>query len=399
MPKFVYRGVSPGGKETKGEIEAKTKRDAVGLLSKERMRILSIRAKKIRLALPFGPEVTSKDLARFTRQLAIMTSAGVPLVECLDMLASHSEDPRFAGKIRGISAKIVAGSAFSSALAEHPEIFNRPYCTLVACGEVSGNLDGVLLRLADYQEKSGALRRKIRTALAYPCILAIAGPFIMAVMLLFVVPNFARKFEAMGGAMPLPTRIVLSASHFLRGNIFFVLAGAAVCLAGLAWYWRSGPGRRVIDSVKLKLPIFGDLERKSAVSRFSQTLAALLSNGVKLPQALSISAGTSGNTVIEKSLLKALEEIAAGQALDGPLKKTGVFPPVVIQMISAGEKTDNLSGTLARISEFYREEIDAAVDALTSVVEPVMIALMGALVGGVLIAMYLPVFHIMGPGR
>jgi type IV pilus assembly protein PilC len=398
MPKFVYVGVTSGGKQTKGEIQAQSKALAISLLRKNKIRVVSIRNKpiEINLNLNFGSGVKLQEVSRFTRQLAAMTSAGLPLVQCLDILASQTENKSLAKTVQQISGDIQVGSTLADSMGKHPKIFNQLFCNMVAAGEASGNLDGVLVRLAEYQEKSEALRRKIKTAMTYPVIVGVIAVIVTTLMLTLIIPTFAKMFADFGGELPLPTRIIMAISDFVRSYIIFMFIGAAGALVGLRQYYMTEKGRFNIDNLKIKLPVFGDLERKSAVSRFSQTLATLLSSGVTILEALSITSKTSGNKVIEKGLQRTLEKITGGLSIAEPLKDTGVFPPMVIQMISVGEKTGDLSEMLTKISEFYKEEVDAAVDALTSIIEPIMIVFLGGAIGGMMIAMYLPIFNMMG---
>jgi type IV pilus assembly protein PilC len=396
MAKFTYVGVTTGGKQVKGEIEAGSAKEASSLLSKKRVRTLSMKPKALELQLPLmGSGVKLQDIGRFTRQFAAMTSAGLPLVQCLDILANQTESKLLGKTISQVSGDIQGGSTLADSLSKHPKVFNSLYCNMVAAGEASGSLDTILIRLAEYQEKSQALRRKIKGAMSYPAILAIVCVVVVGIMLTFVVPTFAQMFSDIGGTLPLPTRIVMGISDFLRGNIIFIiviLIGAGI---GFGAYYRTEPGRLVIDNLRLNLPAIGNLERKSAVSRFSQTLSTLLSSGVTILDALSITAKTAGNAVLEKGLMRTLEKITGGQTIAEPLKETGVFPPMVIHMIAVGEKTGDLSGMLSKIAQFYNEEVDAAVDALTSMLEPIMIVVMGAFIGGILIAMYMPMFSMM----
>jgi type IV pilus assembly protein PilC len=398
MPKFIYTGVTSGGKQAKGEIQARTKNEAISLLRKNKIRIVTIRIKPFdfNLNISIGSGVKLQEISRFTRQLASMTSAGLPLVQCLDILSSQTENKILSHAIRQISGDIQVGSTLADSLKKHPKIFNTLFCNMVAAGEASGNLDGILIRLAEYQEKSEALRRKIKTAMTYPVIVGIVAVLVTFIMLTFIVPTFSKMFIDLGGELPLPTRIVMGLSDFLKkylGLIVIITVGAVIALMQ---YYKTEKGKFNIDNIKLKIPILGDLERKSAVSRFSQTLATLLSSGVTILEALSITAKTSGNKVIEKGLVRTLEKISGGLTIAEPLKETGVFPPMVIQMISVGEKTGDLSEMLTKISEFYKEEVDAAVDALTSIIEPIMICFLGIGVGGILIAMYLPIFSMIG---
>jgi type IV pilus assembly protein PilC len=398
MQKYLYTGVASSGKQTKGEIQAQSKTQAIALLRKNKVRVISIRNKpvELNLNLSFGPSVKLQEVSRFTRQLAAMTSAGLPLVQCLDILASQTPNKFLVKAVQQISNDIQVGSTLADSMKKHPKIFNQLFCNMVAAGEASGNLDGVLLRLAEYQEKAEMLRRKIKTAMTYPVMVGIIAIIVTIVMLAFVVPTFAKMFTDMGGELPLPTRIIMNCSDFVR-NYFFIMAfAAASAIFALKRYGATDKGKFNLDTLKLKLPVFGDLERKSAVSRFSQTLSTLLTSGITILEALSITAKTSGNKVIEKGLQRTLEKITGGLSIAEPLKDTGVFPPMVIQMVAVGEKTGDLSEMLSKISEFYKEEVDAAVDALTSIIEPILICFIAVLVGGIMIAMYLPIFNLMG---
>jgi type IV pilus assembly protein PilC len=396
MPKYSYIGVASNGKQVKGEIQAASKNEVVSLLRKKKVRAISIKAKQISFSLNFGLSIKLQEISRFTRQLAAMTSAGLPLVQCLDILVSQAENKTFAQKIQQISSDIQVGSTLADALAKHPQIFNSLYCNMVSAGEASGNLDGVLNRIAEYQEKAEGLRRKIKGALTYPVIVSIIAVLVTGVMLTFVVPTFAQMFQDLGGSLPLPTKIVMALSNFLRHYILFIIIAIIGMIIGYILYERTENGKFTIDTIKLRIPILGDLVRKSSISRFSQTLSTLLTSGVTILEALSITAKTAGNKVLEKGLFRTLERISGGLSIAEPLKDTGVFPPMVIQMIAVGEKTGDLSGMLSKISDFYKEEVDAAVDALTSIIEPIMIVFLGIVIGGILISMYLPMFNLIG---
>jgi type IV pilus assembly protein PilC len=396
MPKFIYVGVASNGKQVKGEIQASNKNEVVSLLRKKKVRPISIKAKQLSFSFSITSSIKLQEISRFTRQLAAMTSAGLPLVQCLDILVSQTETKSFAQKIQQISSDIQVGSTLADALSKHPHIFNALYCNMVSAGEASGNLDGVLNRIAEYQEKAEGLRRKIKGAMTYPAVVSVIAVLVTGIMLTFIVPTFAQMFIDLGGTLPLPTRIVMGISDFLRHYIILVFLVIAGLVVGYIFYNRTENGRFNIDSIKLKLPIVGDLVRKSSISRFSQTLSTLLTSGVTILEALSITAKTAGNKVLEKGLFKTLERISGGLSIAEPLKDTGVFPPMVIQMIAVGEKTGDLSGMLSKISEFYKEEVDGAVDALTSIIEPVMIVILGIVIGGILIAMYLPIFNMIG---
>ncbi len=394
MPKFLYTGISTSGKEVRGEVEAESKNEVVSLLRKKKIRVISLRNKPMNIELNLRKRVKLQDMSRFTRQFAAMTSAGLPLIQCMNILASQTENKTLAEAIRQVSSDIQGGCSLADAFRKHPKIFSDLYCNMVSAGEASGNLDGVLIRLAEYQEKAASLRRKIKGAMTYPIVLAVVAAAAIALLLTFVVPQFAVMFVDLGGQLPLPTRIVMSLSTFLQNYILLLIAGILITIFLLNRYYKTEKGAHVVDSLRLRLPLFGDLERKNSISRFSRTLATLLSSGVSILEALSITAKTAGNKVLEKGLILTLERITGGQTIAEPLGETGIFPPMVIHMISVGERTGDLSGMLSKVSQFYEEEVDAAIDALTSIIEPVMIVVMGIVIGGILISMYLPMFEL-----
>ena len=397
MAKFEYVGVS-GGKQIKGELEAASKDDATQLLRKKKIRVISVRSKSMDIALPkfLEPGIKLKDVSRFTRQFAAMVSAGLPLVQCLDILGAQTENKALALAVKQVSGDIQGGNNLAESLGKHPKAFSNLYCNMVAAGEQSGNLDGVLNRLAEYQEKAEALKRKIKGAMTYPVIVLVIAVVATVVMLTFVVPTFAEMFTDMGQDLPGPTKVVMDLSNMMQAYWWVGLLMAGGGTFAFLKYYKTPKGRVKVDALKLKLPIFGDLERKSAVSRFAQTLSTLLSSGVTIIDALGITARTSGNKIVENGIMRTLEKITGGTSISEPLKDTQVFPPMVIHMIAVGEKTGDLSGMLKKVSEFYEEEVDAAVDALTSVIEPIMICVIGVIVGGILISMYMPMFDMVG---
>lgn len=396
MPKFSYVGVTATGKQVKGEIQAASKNEVISLLRKKKLRPVTIKAASMSINLAFLDRVKLQDISRFTRQFSAMTAAGLPLVQCLDILAAQTENKKLSAAVKQISGDIQGGSTLADALEKHPAIFNSLYCNMISAGEASGSLDTVLTRLADYQEKAEALRRKIKGAMTYPLIVTIVAVGATAAMLTFVVPTFAQMFTDVGGSLPLPTKIVMDISNFLQKYIFLLILAFAGALVALSYYYKTDDGKLKIDGIKLNIPVWGDLERKSSISRFAQTLSTLLTSGVTIIDALNITAKTAGNKVLEKGIIRTLERITGGMTIAEPLKETGVFPPMVIHMISVGEKTGDLAEMLKKISDFYKDEVDAAIDALTSIIEPVMIVVMGAIIGGILIAMYLPMFDMIG---
>jgi type IV pilus assembly protein PilC len=396
MPKFSYVGVTATGKQVKGEIQAASKNEVISLLRKKKLRPVTIKAASMSINLGFLDKVKLQDVSRFTRQFSAMTAAGLPLVQCLDILAAQTENKKLSAAVKQISGDIQGGSTLADALEKHPTIFNSLYCNMISAGEASGSLDTVLSRLADYQEKAEALRRKIKGAMTYPLIVTVVAIGATAAMLTFVVPTFAQMFTDVGGSLPLPTQIVMNISNFLQKYIFLLILAVVGALVALSYYYKTDDGKLKIDGIKLNIPVWGDLERKSSISRFAQTLSTLLTSGVTILDALNITAKTAGNKVLEKGIIRTLERITGGMTIAEPLKETGVFPPMVIHMISVGEKTGDLAEMLKKISDFYKDEVDAAIDALTSIIEPIMIVVMGAIIGGILIAMYLPMFDMIG---
>jgi len=396
MPKFDYVGVSDG-KQVKGEIEAASKDAASQMLRKKRIRATSIKSKGVELKMPkLFSGIKLQDISRFTRQFSAMVSAGLPLVQCLDVLGAQTESQELGAAIRQVSADIQGGNNLADSMAKFPKAFNSLYCNMVAAGEQSGNLDGVLTRLAEYQEKADALRRKIKGAMTYPAVVAVVAAGATVAMLAFVIPTFAQMFIDMGGSLPAPTKVVMALSDMLLAYWWAMIIVIVVSITAFLQYYKTPKGHINIDKLKLKLPVFGDLERKSSVSRFAQTLSTLLSSGVSIIEALTITAKTAGNKILEIGIMRTVDKIQGGLSISEPLAETGVFPPMVIHMISVGEKTGDLSGMLKKVSEFYQEEVDAAVEALTSVIEPIMIVILAVIIGGMLIAMYLPMFDMVG---
>lgn len=396
MPTYVYVGVTTNGSQVSGELQAGSKDEVSSILRRRKIRPLSIKNKPIQLNISLGGGIKLTDISRFTRQFSAMTASGLSLVQCLDVLAQQTESQEFGKVIQKVSLDIQGGTTLADAMAKHPKVFNRLYVNMVAAGEASGNLDEILARLAEHLEKSEALRRKIKGAMTYPVIVAVVAIGATVAMLTFVVPTFAQMFIDFGGALPAPTQFVVNLSnaltkYWLHGTV--VIVGIAI---GILQYYKTPKGRYAIDSFRLKMPILGDLERKSSVSRFSQTLSTLLTSGITIVDALQITAKTAGNAVLEKGLMRTVERITGGLTIAEPLRETGVFPPMVIHMVSVGEKTGGLADMLGKVAQFYEEEVDAAVEALTSVIEPIMIVFMGGVVGGILISMYLPMFDMVG---
>ena len=397
MSKWIYKGKSTTGKEVSGEIDAGSKGDVEVLLRKKRIRAMQIKRKPIELKFSLGGKgVPLKSLARFTRQFSAMTSAGLPLIQCLDILQEQTENENMRNAIAQVGADIQGGGTLADSLSKHKAIFSELYCHMIAAGEAGGILDTILLRLAEYQEKADALRRKIKGAMTYPVIVAIVAMVAVIVLMVFVVPIFQGMFAEGNAKLPLPTLIVMAISDFIRHWIVAILGAMGIGVFAFLRYYKTDKGRLKCDQMLLKTPVLGDLERKSCISRFTRTLGTLLNSGVSIIDALQVTAKTSGNKVLEIGIYKTLESISGGQTIADPLRATGVFPPMVIQMIAVGERTGGLSEMLIKISDFYDDEVDAAVDTLTSMIEPLVIVVLGSIIGGVLVAMYLPMFEMAG---
>ena len=396
MAKFTYKGKAANGTTIEGSFEAENLDAAKALVKKKRIRDAVVK-KASSEAFSFGTGIGLKDISRFTRQFSAMNQAGLPLIQCLDILAEQCENPKLGQRIRKVSADIQGGGTLAESLEKQKPVFSELYCQMVRAGEAGGILDTILNRLAEYQESAERLRRKIKGALTYPVLVAVVATGCVIALLTLVVPVFANMFKDMGGTLPAPTRMVMNVSDFLKSNIWWMAILVIGTVVAIRQAINTNPKARFAwDGLMLKLPLFGDLQRKSAVARFCRTLGTLLSSGVPIIDALTVTAKTSGNVVLEASIYKTVEAISGGQSIADPLRATGVFPPMVIQMIAVGERTGGLSDMLTRVSDFYDTEVEAAVEALTSMLEPLVIVVLGGVIGAVMIAMYLPMFEMAG---
>ena len=398
MAVFQYVGMTATGQQVSGELQGANKDEVAAVLRRRKIRALSIKGKPVSLALPFmgGGGVKLTDVSRFTRQFSAMSAAGLSLVQCLDVLSQQTESKELGKAIQKVSMDIQGGATMADAMSKHPKIFNRLYTNMVAAGEASGNLDEILMRLAEYQEKNQALIRKIKGAMTYPAVVLVVALVATLAMLMFIVPTFAQMFADFGGQLPAPTAFCVWLSNMIKKYIVHAIVTVIVAYILFDRYYKTEGGRLQMDTFILKVPVLGDLQRKSAVSRFSQTLSTLLTSGITIVDALQITARTAGNALLEKGLMRTVERVTGGLTIAEPLRETGVFPPMVIHMVSVGEKTGGLAEMLGKVAEFYEEEVDAAVEALTSVIEPILIIILGGVVGGILISMYLPMFDMVG---
>jgi type IV pilus assembly protein PilC len=396
MPVFEYKGKTLAGAVVKGSLKAKSRSDLERVLRQNRILVSSITKKAPEINIKIGTGIKRIEVSRFTRQFATMIGAGLPMVQCLEILSTQTENKELGKIISQVKESVQGGATLSEALARHPKIFDQLYTNMVEAGEVGGALDAILVRLAVYREKADALIRKVKGAMVYPSVVIVVAIGVTIGMLTWIVPVFANMFAGLNAELPMPTQVVLRISHFLRDNFVYLVFGI-IGLVGAFMYWKRTPaGNLIFDRTLLRTPVFGNLVRKSSVARFTRTLGTLLASGVSILDALDVTAKTAGNLVVANAINKAVVSIAEGDTITAPLKETGVFPPMVTQMISVGEKTGGLDEMLAKIADFYDEEVDGAVSALTSVIEPIIIVFMGIVIGGILIAMYLPMFDIIG---
>lgn len=395
MPVYRWEGKTLKGSVRRGETEAPN--EAALRIHLRQQNIIptkvAVKGKEWSLSLPFGKKVKQRAVAIFTRQLATMIDAGLPLVQSLEILASQQESKVFRNIIREIREDVEGGSTFAGALKKHPGAFNELYTNLVVAGEEGGILDNILTRLANYIEKAEALKKKVKSALVYPSTIVGVAVIVVMILMIFVIPVFETMFKAAGQSLPLPTLITLTISKFIKKYILIVIPALILFIFLFRKWYRTDSGKAIVDRLVLKLPIFGILFQKIAVARFSRTLGTLVSSGVPILDGLTIVSRTAGNRTIEKAILDARASIREGETIAGPLGRSGIFPPMVIQMISVGESTGALDSMLAKIAEFYEEEVDVAVANLTSLLEPFLMIFLGVVIGGVVISMYLPIFQ------
>lgn len=396
MPVFTYKGKTLAGAVVQGELKANSKSDLERVLRQNRILVSSISKKAPDIQIRFGTGIKNVEISRFTRQFATMIGAGLPMVQCLEIMASQTENKELAKVIAAVRDGVQGGATLSEALARHPKVFDHLYTNMVEAGEVGGALDVILVRLAVYREKADQLIRKVKGAMVYPSVIVVVATAVTVGMLTFIVPVFADMFGGLNAELPTPTKVVLQISHFLQDQFLLLIGGIIGFFVALSFWKKTPTGALYFDKFLLLLPVFGNLVRKSSVARFTRTLGTLLASGVSIIEALEITAKTAGNLVVANAINKSVLSIAEGDTITGPLKETGVFPPMVTQMISVGEKTGGLDEMLNKIADFYDEEVDEAVTALTSVIEPIIIVIMGIVIGGILIAMYLPMFDIIG---
>ncbi len=397
MAQFIWKGKTRQGVATGGVLTADSKDLAISDLRRRQIEVTSVKEKGKELAVPKlgSGKVSAKRLAIFTRQFSVMIDAGLPLVQCLEILGTQQDYKPFQKIIVAVRQDVEGGQSLAEALRKHPKAFDDLFVNMVAAGEAGGILDTILRRLSTYIEKAVKLTGQVKTAMIYPVSVIGVATIVVAIILWKVIPTFAALFAALGAQLPLPTRMVIAASNFLANYIVFIVPLVMIGLYALRRYYATYKGRRVCDAIILKLPVLGDIMKKIAVARFCQTLATLTSSGVPILDGLEITAKTAGNAIIEDSIMSVRKSVEAGRTISEPLAETKVFPPMVVQMIGVGEQTGALDAMLNKIAEFYEEEVDNAVNGLMKLMEPIMIAILGVVIGTIVVAMYMPMFDLL----
>jgi type IV pilus assembly protein PilC len=391
MPTFTYTARDIKGQMQQATIEAPSRDEVMKQLSKQKLQVIKVDEGSAKKKMRSGA-IKMRDIVIFTRQFSTMINAGLPLVQALSILSEQSENPALKDITKQVVYDVESGNTLADALRKHPKAFNELYVNMVAAGEAGGILDTILLRLAVFIEKNDALVRKVKGAMIYPGVIMSVAAVAISALLFFVIPTFQKMFTEAGIPLPVPTRIVIFLSEFLQSYWWAMGLGAFIAFRMLMAYNKTANGKLTIDKMLLRTPVLGDVVRKSAVSRFTRTLGTLISSGVSILEGLEITAKTSGNMVIHNAIMESRSSIAGGDTISAPLKKSKVFPPMVISMINVGEQTGGLDEMLTKIADFYDDEVDAAVGGLMAMMEPMMIVFLGIVVGGMVVAMYLPIF-------
>lgn len=396
MPVYIYRGRSRDNRTITGERFAVSKEALAMALRREQIVAISIREKGKELELPLlkRKKVKDKEIAIFARQLAVMIEAGLPIVQCLDIIAEQKENKAFKTVLQQVRSDVEGGASLADAMQKHPKVFDQLFTSMVAAGESSGALDVILQRLSAYLDKVVKLKRALKSASIYPAAVLTVAFLVVLLLMWKAVPVFKGLFEGLGAQLPLPTRIVIGISDFVADYILFIFAGLALAAFGFRAYYGSEPGRKMIDALVLKIPILGEVFKKIATARFARTLATLLTSGIAITEGLEITARAAGNSVIRNAILRTRRSIEEGKTLSDPLAASGVFSPMVVQMIGVGEQTGELDAMLTKIADYFEEEVDATMANLMTILEPVIIVFLGVVVGGIVISMYLPLFSL-----
>ena len=395
MPVYVWTGKDKNNKKKKGELELPTEESVRAELLRRKITPAKIKLKPKDLFENISflqPKVLQADIILFCRQFSTMIDAGLPIIQCLDILHVQQETKTLKKILRDIKGSVESGSTFAEALRKYPKQFDDLFVNMVAAGEAGGILDGILRRLSTYMEKAAKLKSRIKGGMIYPLVTVIIAIVVITIIMVFVIPVFEEMFEGMGGALPVPTQIVINMSRFMKSNIHYMLGALILGIFAIRRFYRTEKGREFMDDFFLKLPIFGSLIRKASVAKFTRTMGTMLTSGVAILDALEIVAKTAGNKTVEKAVYETRSAIAEGKTMSEPLAESGVFPAMVCQMISVGESTGALDSMLIKIADFYDEEVDQAVENLTTMMEPVMLVFLGVIIGGLVVSMYLPIF-------
>lgn len=399
MPVFQWEGKDRSNRPQKGEMEAANEQAVRSMLGRQQITPVKVKKKPKDLFENVSflqPKVQHHDIIIFCRQFSTMIDAGLPIIQCLDILQAQQDNKTFKKMLHDIKSSVESGQTLAESLKKYPQHFDDLFVNMVAAGEAGGILDVILRRLSAYMEKAAKLKAQVKGAMTYPIITLIIAFGVVAVILVFVIPVFEEMFRDFGAALPAPTQIVINMSNFVIANILYIIIAIVLAIYAIRRFYKTERGRAFIDDKMLKLPIMGILLRKVAVARFTRTMGTMLASGVAILEALDIVAKTSGNKTVENALYSVRTSIAEGQTIADPLSRTGVFPPMVCQMIAVGESTGAVDAMMEKIADFYEEEVDQAVDNLTSMIEPIMIVFLGIIIGGLVVSMYLPIFQLAG---
>ncbi len=399
MPVFQWEGKDRNNQVRKGEIEAASEQEVRAVLGRQRISPSKVKKKPKDLFENVSflqPKVKERDIIVFCRQFSTMIDAGLPIIQCLDILQAQQENPTFKKMLKDIKESVESGRTLAESLKKYPRHFDDLFVNMVAAGEAGGILDVILRRLSTYMEKAAKLKSQVKGAMTYPLVTLLIAIGVVAVILVFVIPVFQDMFAQFGQALPLPTQIVINMSEFVKGNILWIIIGVVILIIAFRQFYKTEKGRAMIDEMTLRLPVVGILVRKVAVAKFTRTMGTMLASGVAILEALDIVAKTAGNKSIESAIYKVRTGIAEGQTIADPLSETGVFPPMVCQMIAVGESTGAIDAMLEKIADFYEEEVDQAVENLTSLIEPFLLVFLGVTIGGLVVSMYLPIFQMAG---
>ncbi len=399
MPVYTWKGLNRRKRSQKGEVEASDIKAAEAMLKKRGISDYKVKEKPKDLFANVSfmqPKISQKDVIVFCRQFSTMIDAGLPIIQCLDILSTQAENPRFRKNLKDIKESVESGETLAESMKKYPDQFDSLFVNMIAAGEAGGILDTILRRLSEHLEKAAKLKAKVKSAMVYPTITIVVAIAVVMVIMVFVIPVFQDMFASLGGQLPALTQMVVNMSNFIKGNVFFIIGGTVLFMVAFKKFYATEKGNAIIDDLMLKLPVFGLLLRKVAVAKFTRTMSTMLQSGVAILDSLDIVARTAGNKTVERTIYEVRTDISEGRTMAEPLAESGVFPPMVCQMISVGESTGALDIMLGKIADFYDDEVDEAVNNLTEMIEPMMMVFLGVVIGTLVVAMYLPIFTMAG---